>query len=110
LSRASRRWRNTDGAANGVRYVHHPVDPIPFEVELVVTTGRPLVFARQLVAASFMLSNSAKLGGCAIVPVLSAPRALQPDGSPRMDLVAFVLQSRGDLSCFREGQRVLLEP
>ena len=84
---------------------------IPFEVEVIPpTSGQPLIFARQLVAASFTLGDSAMLGGCAIVPRISAPRALQPDGSPRTDLFAFQLRSRADLSRFREGQRVLLEP
>lgn len=87
------------------------MEPIPFEVEVVLTTkGPPVLFARQLVAASFTLTDSSTLGGCSIVPYLSSPRALGPDGSPRMDLVAFQLRSRRDLSSFARGQRVLLEP
>lgn len=87
------------------------MDPIPFEVELIPrTSGPPLIFARQLATATFTLGAASTLGGCPIVPTISAPRALHPDGSPRMDLLAFQLRRRGDLSRFREGQHVLLEP
>jgi hypothetical protein len=84
---------------------------IPFEVEVVLQHhGQPpVIFARLLEERDFTLGRTPTLGGCPVLPYLSQPRALRPDGSPRMDLFAFVLHTRSDVSRFQAGQRVLLE-
>ena len=84
---------------------------IPFEVEsLLALPGRPtVVFARLLGAPGFTVSEASRLGGCAVLPSVSQPRAHRPDGSPRLDLFAFVLQNREDSARFEVGQKVMLE-
>jgi hypothetical protein len=71
--------------------------------------GKAFLFVRQIEAGSFSLSTSSKLGGVPILPSLTKPRALKPDGSPDMDIYTFVLQSRRDAAKFSEGQTVDLE-
>jgi hypothetical protein len=84
--------------------------PLQFEIEAVLThSARVTVFARQLVNEPFALSETARLGGLPIHAHLSMPRALNSDGSPRLDLFAFQLRTHSDLSALSVGQLVTLE-
>lgn len=86
------------------------MDGIPFEVEVLLDWPRlPVVFARQLGEHAFAVSDASRLNGCAIEPSVTQPRALRPDGSPRLDLYAFVLRASEDLARFHVGQQVLLD-
>lgn len=86
------------------------MDGIPFEVEVLLDWPRlPMVFARQLGEHEFAVSDASRLHGCPIEPAVTRPHAQRPDGTPRLDLWAFVLRSPGDLARFHVGQRVLLD-
>lgn len=81
-----------------------------FEVEAVLDVGgQTVIFARILAPRDFALNEESRFGGCPIVPVLSQPRAMRPDGSPRTDLYAFVLRRREDGDKFRVGLQVPLD-
>lgn len=90
----------------------NPSEPIPFEVEDVfrLTGTNPVVLARRLEERDFRLGEDPRLGGCPVLRWGSQPRALRPDGSPRLDLYAFQLRDREDLERFHPGQRVVLAP
>ena len=80
-----------------------------FEVEAVLANvGSGVVLARQTEAGDFHLRETSSLGGAAIHPHVSAPRALTPAGAARTDLFAFALRSRNDLGAFSVGQLVEL--
>jgi hypothetical protein len=83
-------------------------------VQFVIETVLPnvesgVVLARKIHAGDFKLGPGAKLGGVAVHPRVTSPRALHSDGSLRTDLFAFGLRARGDLSAFFAGQLVELE-
>lgn len=81
-----------------------------FQVEFVHRhESGSYLFARHLEAGDFTLSASSRLGGVPIQPVLSQPRKLRPDGSPDLDVFAFVLADRQDADRFSAGQIVELE-
>ncbi len=67
------------------------------------------VLARAIEKRDFTLTPSSRLGGVAINPVISQPRALKKDGSPDLDIFAFQLKSAADLSKFTVGSEVMLE-
>ena len=80
-----------------------------FRIEYIASKERPAyLFARQLEAGSFFLSVASRLGGVAIKPRLSSPRALTPDGEPDLTIFAFVLASANDLPKLQVGQIVEL--
>jgi hypothetical protein len=82
-----------------------------FEVEhaLVLEGGRPIVFARQLGDEPFTLTDQATLGGYPLECFLDMPRRLlHPDGTPRLDVVAFQLRALEDLPRFQRGASVWL--
>jgi hypothetical protein len=82
-----------------------------FKVEFVFRQeGPPYLFARQVEGGHFSVSASSQLGGVPIQPSLSQPRALKPDGSPDLDVFAFVLTERQDAERFSVGQIVELVP
>ena len=66
------------------------------------------VLARALESAEFRLSPASTLGGFAIEPILSQPRALKEDGSPDLEIFAFVLRNSSDIAKLRVGEEVLL--
>lgn len=81
-----------------------------FRVEYLHKKGPPTVFVRRLTPGEFALTPTATLGGIPIEPFVSAPRARKTDGSPDMDLLAFVLSSRADLVRLSVGAEVVLIP
>jgi hypothetical protein len=81
-----------------------------FEVEFVYRhESGSYLFARHLETGHFTLSASSRLGGVPIQPWLSQPRKFKPDGSPDLDVFAFVLTNRLDADKFSVGQIVELE-
>jgi hypothetical protein len=83
---------------------------VHFEVEgVLANVGSGVVLVRQLEPGDFVLGHSPRLGGVPIQRSVTAPRALRPDGSPRMDLFAFALKSSADLPRFKVGERLTLE-
>jgi len=62
------------------------------------------IFARQLAACDFSVSASSQLGGVPIQPSLSQPRALRPDGSPDLDIWAFVLREPQNAGNFQSAR------
>ena len=81
-----------------------------FKVEFVYKhESGPYLFARQLQAGDFSLSRSSRLGGVPILPSITQPRKLKPDGSPDLDIFAFVLKEREHADKFSVGQIVELE-
>ncbi len=85
---------------------------ILFEVEQAAWIAQhlPVILARILQPQDFVLGTSATLGGCELVQFLEIPRALRADGSPRLDLFAFVLVEADDLGRFSPGDIVELLP
>ncbi|MCW1926288.1 hypothetical protein OKA05_27285 [Luteolibacter arcticus] len=88
----------------------------PFEVEVevvfVLNDGRSLrhVVVRPLQPIpNFTITDRTTLDGLPITAIEMPPRALHPDGSPRMDLLNFRLRNRPDCSRFQPGQRALLK-
>jgi hypothetical protein len=82
-----------------------------FKVEFIFgQEGPPYLFARQIEVGHFSVSTSSRLGGVPIQPSLSQPRKLKPDGSPDLDVFAFVLTEQQDAERFSVGQIIELEP
>ncbi len=67
------------------------------------------VFARMLGDANFTLTQSSQLGGVPIEMFLSQPRVLKKDGSPGMEVFAFVLKNEDDRPKLSVGSEVLLD-
>ena len=81
---------------------------LPFQIEFVMTE-RGYVLARALEPTGFKLVDGTRLGGCLLDPrQLDIPRARNPDGSPRTDIFAFVLEERVHAARFKVGDRVEL--
>ena len=83
-----------------------------FRVEgLYEIDARPVLLARRLERGTFSLSGSIKsqLGGALIRPFVEEVRRLRPDGSPDLDIFAFVLDDRRDKERFSVGQIVELK-
>ena len=68
----------------------------------------PVILARILQPQDLVLGTSATLGGCQLVQFLEIPRSVRADGSPRLDLFAFVLVEADDLGRFSPGEIVEL--
>jgi len=84
---------------------------VKFKVEFVYKLDQEAyVMARQLEVSNFSLSASSRLEGAPIRPFLSQPRKLRSDGSPDLDVFAFILANRDDMERFWVGQVVELEP
>ena len=81
-----------------------------FEVESVleITHRGAIVFARALDAKPFENLEKATLNGCPIEPWTDIPRIQDSKGQQRLDLFAFQLRERSDLTHFVPGQRVVL--
>ena len=80
-----------------------------FQVEFVYERdSEAYVFARQQEAGDFSLSPTSRFGGAAIRPAVSQPRKIRPDGTPDLDIFAFILADRGDIEKFHGGQIVEL--
>jgi hypothetical protein len=83
---------------------------VKFKVEFILKLDSgSYVFARQLGVGNFSVSASSRLGGVPIQPSLSQPRAAMPDGSPDLDIWAFVMREPQDAEKFSVGQTVELE-
>ncbi|MGC4117326.1 MAG: hypothetical protein QM765_22745 [Myxococcales bacterium] len=81
---------------------------LQFQVELVMAP-RGLVIARALQPTSFSLIDASRLAGCPLSarrPDLPKPK--NPDGSPRTDVHAFLLEDPSDAQHFKPGERVEL--
>jgi hypothetical protein len=85
---------------------------IPFEVEQTAWIARhlPVVLARILEPQDFQLGAAATLDGCLLEQFLEIPRSVRADGSPRLDLFAFVLVDPEELARFTPGEVVELLP
>jgi hypothetical protein len=80
-----------------------------FRIEYIAQRERPAyLFARQLEAGEFFVSEASRLGGVAIKPYVSQPRALTSDGKPDLSIFTFVLATANDLSKLTVGQEVEL--
>ncbi len=80
-----------------------------FRIEYIARNARPAyLIARQLGAGNFAVSATSRLGGLAIKPYLSQPRALTPDGKPDLSVFVFVLATANDLPMLWVGQEVEL--
>lgn len=80
-----------------------------FEIMYIFEKQRPVtLFARQLDAGAFTLSESPKLGDVRIKRHVSQPRALTPDGEPDLTQFSFVLLTANDLPNLPVGQIVEL--
>jgi hypothetical protein len=88
------------------------VAAILFEVEQAAWIAQhlPVILARSLEPQDFTLGGAATLGGCALLQFLEIPRSIRADGSPRLDLFAFVLVEAADLARFAPGDIVALLP
>jgi hypothetical protein len=83
---------------------------VKFKVEFIgKVDSSSFLIARQLEAGHFSVSASSQLGGVPIQQSLSQPRALKPDGSPDLDIWAFVLREPQDAQRFFVGQTIELE-
>jgi hypothetical protein len=71
--------------------------------------AQPYLLARRLDSSTFSLSATPRLGGIPIRQFVEQPRKLTPDGSPDLDVFAFMLADRGDSERFSVGQIVELE-
>jgi len=80
-----------------------------FRIEYIAQHQRPAyLFARQLEAGEFLVSAASRLGGVAIKPYVSQPRALTSDGKPDLLVFTFILATANDLPKLRVGQEVEL--
>lgn len=80
-----------------------------FEITYIFEKQRPVtLFARQLGAGEFTLSDSPMLGGVPIKRYVSQPRAITPDGKPDLSQFSFVLSTGSDLAKLAVGQIVEL--
>ena len=80
-----------------------------FEITYIFEKQRPVtLFARQLGAGEFSLSESPMLGGVPIKRYVSQPRSITPDGKPDLSQFSFVLSSANDLPKLGVGQIVEL--
>jgi hypothetical protein len=83
---------------------------VKFKVEYVgKSETSSYLFARRLEPGDFSVSGSSRLGGVPIRPSISSPRALKPDGSPDLDVFAFILAESQDAERFSVGQTVELQ-
>jgi hypothetical protein len=80
-----------------------------FRIEYALDERHAYVFARQIGAGDFQVLPGSRLGGVAIKPWLSMPRATTPDGRADMMLFVFVLESASDMTRLVVGQIVELE-
>lgn len=77
----------------------------PFQVEFVDPAGR-FVLARQLPPEiPFRLQPDSCLGACAVTG-MNPPRAMAPDGTPRLDVYGFRLQKPEAAAQLAVGQLV----
>jgi len=68
------------------------------------------VFARRQERGDFTLSASSRLGRASVRPAVTQPRKILADGTPDLDVFAFVLTDRRDMQNFYVGQIVELHP
>ncbi|NBV24896.1 MAG: hypothetical protein EBS05_23625 [Proteobacteria bacterium] len=82
-----------------------------FAVEFVYERdAEAYVFARRQESGDFTLSASSRLGSAPIRPAVTQPRKILADGTPDLDIFAFVLADRHDMQTFHVGQIVELHP
>ncbi|WP_295551249.1 hypothetical protein [uncultured Pseudacidovorax sp.] len=80
-----------------------------FGITYIFEKQRPVtLFARQLGAGEFSLSESPMLGRVPIKRYVSQPRSITPDGKPDLSQFSFVLSSANDLPKLGVGQIVEL--
>jgi hypothetical protein len=78
-----------------------------FQVEYI-HTGRGFILAKQLDAGPFALSETSRLNGRRVEPVLTMPRALNEDGTHRLDLFVFHPRSPDRFDDWQAGSIVVL--
>ena len=67
------------------------------------------IIVRQLGSTPFSCTTRSRLGGFAVAPELSQPRALDAQGQPRRDLFVFNFEGESTLPEFVEGQILFFE-
>lgn len=78
---------------------------IDAKVEAVVDAGHEAhVIVCLNPTGNFSVFDGSTLGGKAIRPWLSQPRALTEDGKPRYDIYNFILVSKEDMNSFQVGE------
>jgi hypothetical protein len=82
---------------------------IDVEVEFVLTVPRStrLVVVRPLSAVNqnFVVTGETTIGGYPVEELTQPPRMCNPDGSPRLDVLAFRLRSHEDCTRLVRGQQ-----
>ncbi len=88
-------------------------DAIEVEIEFVFDdtkfSGHVIARRLELPGPAFRVTSESTIGGCPIKSLELPPRAVQPDGSPRLDLLGFHLANRSDCARLSRGQRVVVE-
>lgn len=79
-----------------------------FQVEYIFEYQHVYILARSLERQGFSLSATSTLGGVPIQRWVDQPRKLHPDGTPDLDVYAFVLQHNDDKTEFVVNQIVEL--
>lgn len=80
-----------------------------FDVDLVLNHARERTIVGTIAGThpkSWKITPESTINGAPIQCLTLPPRALNPDGTPKRDIVAFQLTSRSYLKGFSRGQRV----
>jgi hypothetical protein len=72
--------------------------------------GTVCVCARRVGEGDFRVTESSTLGGVALRPYLDIPRKLRDDGTPDLEIFAFLLRDFTDQHLLSVGQVVELLP
>lgn len=81
-----------------------------FKIEYIQLSKPVAVISRQMQQQEFYLGEASTLGGCKVQNHLTQPRALNPDGSPNLDLFVFYLANGNDRERLCVGKEVELVP
>lgn len=79
-----------------------------FRIEHHLKSFPQIVIARRLDPGDFTIEADTLLGGAALSPCVTQPRALLEDGRLDLDLFAFALKRRSDLALLPVGKVVEL--
>ncbi len=83
---------------------------IKMRVESAFQVGRDAcVIARPLEKKEIIVSAKSRLGGAPLKPFLQIPRSIREDGTPDLEIFAFVLSRADDLPRFKAGDEVVFE-
>jgi hypothetical protein len=83
-----------------------------FKIELIIDVPPTRAVVGKIVdevGSNWSVGEFSKLDGKEIHALTFPPRALNSDGSPRLDLVAFQMKARNEIKSLSIGQVVLVE-